>query len=71
MSLKGSLVLERLKKEHEERQGYGLLTGIGGELAVQEVVEGTRGLVLTSEQHHGFLGATHLGRCPGPGPLEV
>lgn len=54
-----------------ERQGYSLLTGIGGELAVQEVVEGTRGLVLTSEQHHGFLGATHLGRCPGPGPLEV
>lgn len=38
-----------------EKQGYILLTGMGGELAVQEVVEGTRGLVLTLEQHHGFL----------------
>ena len=46
-----------------ERQAHTLLTRLG-ELAVQEVMAGTRGLVLTLEQHHGSLGAARLGRCP-------
>lgn len=36
----------------------------GGELAMQQIVEGTKDLVLTLQQHRGFLGAARLGRCP-------